>query len=143
MKYFALFSSLVLLSGCAKLTHLDELLRLKSLSENQAEQKKYVEKQNENFEALLNVVKGSEANQNQGMEKYPDKESILKAFGEPILTKTVYEDEEVREQLLYRYSEKLSGSEKVYLYFNAKGHLVNWQHFPAGTNKEKTNTQGG
>ena len=128
---------LAFLGGCTKLEHLDQLLTLKSLSDDQTQQKKYVESQNKKFEALLKVVKNNELN------KYPDKKSILEAFGEPIFSKTVYDDEEVREEWLYRYSEKLSGSEKVYLYFNTMGRLVNWRHFLPETNKEKSADKGG
>ena len=137
MRILMIILAAVWLGGCAKLAHLKELLTLKTLSENQAEQKKYIDRQNKKFEGLLIAVNNNE------LAKYPDKKSILKEFGEPILTKTVFEDEEVREEWLYRYSAKLSGSEKVYLYFDVTGRLVNWKDVLPEVQNKKPATQGG
>ena len=131
LKVIVVVCSFIFFSGCAKLAHLEELLRLKSLSENQAEQKKYVESQNKKFEVLLKTIHNGELSQ------YHDKKSIIKAFGEPIFTEVVEFDEQILEKWLYPYSEKLSGSEKVYLYFDTTGQCVNWQHFPAERKVEK------
>ena len=121
-RVFISFLGIVFLSGCAKLTHLDELLRLKSLSDNQTQQRKYVKEQNKKFEALLDAVK------NNRIPEYPDKKSFLKAFGEPIFTKKVRRDDKTLEQWLYRNAQKLSGSERVYVYFSETGDFIDFKH---------------
>ncbi len=121
-KIFISLLGVVFLSGCAKLAHLDDLLRLKSLSDNQAQQRKYVEEQNKKFEALLDIVK------NNRIHEYPNKESFLKAFGGPIFAKKIQRDDKTLEQWLYRYAQKLSGSEKVYVYFDEAGNFVDFKH---------------
>ena len=122
MKY--LFSGLVLIfaCGCSTLTNMDKLLQVKSLSDNQSMQQKLVEEQNKKFEALLDVVK------NNRLQEYPDKDSVLKAFGEPIFMQTTQDGGMTKEKWMYRYSEKILGSEKVYLYFDGTGKLVDHKH---------------
>jgi len=115
-------------SGCAKLAHLDELLTLKGLSDNQDMQVRYVEKQDKKFEQLADAVK------NNQMDGFPDKKAILRAFGEPIFAK---QSEEKSEVWLYRYTTKLFGSQKIYLYFDASGKLIEWQHVQPDSNKSR------
>ncbi len=112
----------MLACGCAKLAHLDELLTLKALSDNQEQQQKYVEAHNKKFEALLEAVK------NNSLGNYPNKKDFLKKFGEPILAKHVVRDGKEYEECFYRYATKLSGSERIYLYFDSEEKLVDYQH---------------
>ena len=121
-KNFIVFFGLIFLAGCAKLAHLQELLTLKSLSDNQTTQHQYIQEQNKKFEALLDVIK------NNRMSDYPDKKSFLRAFGEPIFSKTIKKDGKPLEKWLYRYAQKLSGHEKVYLYFDSSRKLLYWDH---------------
>lgn len=114
------------LSGCAKLAHLQELLTLKGLSDNQAAQQKYVEKQDKRFEQLLEAVKANR------MNEFSDQKAFLKAFGEPIFKKST---DTSGQKWLYRYTAKLFGSEKVYLYFDQSGKLLNYEHVKPNSNK--------
>ncbi|MFA5059597.1 MAG: hypothetical protein WC676_03120 [Candidatus Omnitrophota bacterium] len=113
---------LIIFCGCAKLAHLEELLTLKSFSDNQAQQVKYVEVQDKKFALLLEAIK------NDQMKDHPDKKEFLKTFGQPILAKRVVENGVELEEYLYRYSAKLSGSEKVYVYFDAQGKISRWRY---------------
>ncbi len=131
MKYLLLGFILVLGYGCSTVTNMDKLLQVNALAENQAGQQKIVEQQNKKFEALLKVVK------NNQLAQYSDKRSILKAFGEPIFMQTTKDGEIVTEKWMYRYSEKIMGSEKVYLYFDASGKLIDFKHVPLKVNETK------
>jgi len=114
-------------SGCAKIANLSELLRIKSYGEEKDGQALLVKKQNEKFEKLMVVVKRGD------MEKFSDKRSVWMAFGQPIFeTKVVVEDKSYQ-VWMYRHSTKLFGSNKVYLYFDAKGKLKIYDYSPGGT----------
>lgn len=108
--------------GCAKLAHLDQLLTLKTIGDNKALQKQYVDKQNQNFEKLLKVV------QENKIQEYPSQESIRRAFGDPLFIKDIERDDQRQIKWLYRYSAEPFGSEKVYLYFTADGRLIDSEY---------------
>ena len=110
------------LGGCSTVAHLDQLLTLQEISKNSDMQQKYVGEQDQKFAQLRDAVK------NNAMSSYPDKASILASFGNPIFTKSTRDN---LEKWLYRYSAKLSGSEKVYLYFDSAGVLVKWEYLEA------------
>ena len=120
--FLALFTS-----GCAKISHLQELLCLKGYSEEKDRQAVLVEKQNANFDKLLQAVKhGVIAN-------YPDEKSVWKNFGEPVYQNKVVVGESSYQVWLYRYTTKLVGSSKVYLYFDYTGKLKIYDYSPGGT----------
>ncbi|MCC6759276.1 MAG: hypothetical protein IT395_06600 [Candidatus Omnitrophica bacterium] len=116
-----------LTSGCAKVSHLQELLCLKAYSEEKESQAVLVQKQNEHFERLLQAVKHGE------IGKYPDQKSVWKNFGEPVFKTKVVVAETSYQVWLYRYTTKLFGSSKVYLYFDYSGKLKIYDHSPGGT----------
>ena len=119
MRYISiLVISVILLCGCAKVEHLDQLLTLKSLSDNQAQQTKLVESRDKKFGKLLEAIKSNR------LSEYPDKKSVFNTFGEPIFIKKTVKDEKPIEKWLYRCAVKMTGSEKVYLYFDDAGKLV-------------------
>ena len=117
--------------GCAKMAHMQELLTLKALSDNQAQQAKYVEREDKKFTELLEAVK------NNQLHQYPNQKSVLKAFGEPILRRKKADN---TEQWLYRYSARLSNSEKVYIYFDREGMLTRFEHILLVPVKNNPNT---
>ncbi len=121
MKYLLLGFILMLGYGCSTVTNMDKLLQVKSLSDNQVMQQKLVEQQNKKFKALLDAVNSGR------LQGYPDQQSILKAFGEPIYVQMLQDGGKAKEKWMYRYSEKLMGSEKVYLYFDATGQLIDFK----------------
>ena len=111
------------LTGCA-LRHTEEIGRLQAYGREGDAQQRYVKDVNAKFDALLAAVRSG------GMSAYQTQKDFQDAFGDPIFTKSL--DGQGAAQLwLYRYCEKLKGSEKVYLYFDASGTLLKWEHVAA------------
>lgn len=118
MKLITLSILICLLAGCAKFEHMDELLALKSYSDNQDAQKRYLEKEEQKFQRLLSDIKAEKLSSG----RY--KSSIISAYGKPILTSRIENDPEIKEELMYRHPAQLLGSEKAFLYFDQKQKLV-------------------
>ena len=132
MKKIILLFILFFLTGCTQakqLAHLDQLMTLQDMSNGQDEQAKFVEEQNKKFAQLLEIVKADR------LKEYPDKKTILKSFGEPVIVRPVVENGQPTEEWLYRYATKYFNSDKVYLYFDEKGNLSRWTHVPAPAEK--------
>lgn len=117
--------SVCCLSGCAKIAHLQELLTLKAYSENQDQKASYVEKRDAQFRKLVEAARETD------MREFENQKLILKSFGEPIFKRNIRRDTAVYEQWMYRYQTKLTGSEKVYLYFDPQGKLSDKEYVPA------------
>ena len=113
-----LFLAILVFSGCAKVQHLDQLLTLKGLADEQAEMGQLIEEQDQKFELMLEEVKAGT------LDQYLNKRKILRAFGDPIFVKHVKGDNQELESWLYRYSTEFFDSEKVYLYFDSDDNLV-------------------
>jgi hypothetical protein len=107
--------------GCA-LRHTSEIERLGDYGRNSNEQKRYVEAQNKKFEELVDAIRKGQ------ISAYTSEEDFVKKFGPPIFEKNVFERDDYAVRWLYRYSQKMFGSEKVYLYFDSAGNLVAWEH---------------
>jgi hypothetical protein len=112
----------MLLSGCAKLRHMDQLLTLKGLADEQAQLKKYTEGQDKKFESLLAEMEAGT------LDRYATKKKILRAFGDPVYSRAVLKDGRALESVLYRRPTNFFGAEKIYLYFDADGALVQSEH---------------
>lgn len=112
----------VFLTGCAKIAHLDQLLTLKGLSDEQARMGKEIERQDALFERLVAAVKEG------SISKYKDQKSVAGQFGPPIFTEKVQEDGRPFEVWVYRYAARFFDSPKVYLYWNQSGELVRWEY---------------
>jgi len=104
--------------GCAKIEHMDELLALQSLSDNQDAQKRYLEREEQKFQNLLSDVKQEKLY--LGQSKF----GITSTYGKPILTSGMKDDPVIKEELMYRHPGQLFGSEKVFLYFDQRHKLV-------------------
>ena len=126
---FSLLFVIFFLTGCAKLAHLQELLTLKNYSEEKDRQNKYIEKREQQFDALCRSVKDGTITQRR------DRQGVRREFGDPIyIKKTVPREGEV---WLYRYPAQWLGSAKVYLNFAETGVLESWRYEPpAGEKKE-------
>jgi hypothetical protein len=109
--------------GCAA-RHVSEIRTLQALGANAQEQQRYTKEKNKKFEELLAVIQSNQ------MSSYTTQQDFLKAFGAPIFEKNI-DQQEAAQMWLYRYCEKMQGSEKVYLYFDASGKLLTWEHKPA------------
>lgn len=108
-------------AGCAKLEHLDQLLTLKDLSEEGERLDRYVQKQNKNFDLLVETIKSG------GITQYSTRRKILAHFGEPVLKEKIQTESAQGEKWLYRYAKQFFNGEKVYLYFDTEGKLLSWE----------------
>lgn len=112
--------------------HLDELLTLKNVSDNQRDMDIYLKKQIKGFKKLLDDIK------NDRLRKGESKNSIISTYYDPILTKQVGESKDIREVLLYRHPTEYFNSDRVYLYINNKGRLAYWEVKPAESQQQTT-----
>jgi len=118
--------AVLMLCGCAKLAHLNELLTLKSVSDNQRQIQIYLEKQEKGFTKLKDDIKNNRLKQGQF------KRSIISKYSEPVLIeKPEPENAGIKEILLYRHPTNYFKSDRVYLYFDESGRLVSWELKPA------------
>ena len=123
-KILPFVSFLFLLTGCAKLEHLQELLALQDLSDDRDQQKMYVKNHQKSFESLLAAVK------DHSIVQWQDKKSFIRNFGRPLLVKQVTLNQQTLERWLYRYPLRPFDSPRIYLYFDQAGKLRFWQYFP-------------
>lgn len=124
MKKIFLILACCFLASCS-LRHVSEIRRVQAAGANADEQKKYVREVNANFEKLLAATRSGEISQ------YTTQEDFLKTFGPPIFEKKAGINQDYAMLWLYRYCEKMKGSEKVYLYFDSSRKLLKWEHIPA------------
>lgn len=110
----------VLLIGCAKLAHLNELLTLKSLADEQKTVSRDVEAGNVHFDMLLAMVQSGD------ISRYKNKEDIVTHFGAPILRRERTSDSVKIEEWVYRYQTQFFNSPKVYLQFDESQALIKW-----------------
>jgi len=80
-KIIILFFGLIVLGGCAKVSHLDQLLTLKGLADEQVEMGKEIEEQDRKFELMLEEMKAGT------LDEYANKRKIERTFGGPIYVK--------------------------------------------------------
>jgi len=115
------FLILFLLCGCVSSEQMKGLLTLKSLANNQAQQEKFIKTEEAKFQKLLKYVKQDK------LKKGRSKKWILAAFGQPHLSRKA-KDDSTLEYIMYRHSDKLFGSERVYLYFDKDDTLVDCRY---------------
>lgn len=124
-KLIVIFAILACLSGCAKLQHLDQLLTLKDLSEEQDRLERHIQTQDEKFELLVKAVQDGTI----GLSK--NQKSIRKHFGEPVYTEKITQDGRLLDLWVYRYAAKFFDSPKVHLYLDSSGQLIRWDYLAA------------
>jgi len=117
-KIIIIFAGVIFLSGCAKVRHMDQLLTLKGLAEEQVSMGRHVEEQDQKFELMLKEAKVGT------LDQYSNKRKISRTFGRPIYVRNVTQDNQELESWLYRYATEFFGAEKIYLYFDLEGNLV-------------------
>ena len=135
MKILAICLLATLSGGCAKLTHLQELLTLKAYSDEQEGQAEYVKEQDARFEKLLAAVNSGD------IENYFTPEQIIKTFGDPVFRREAEREGQVLEVWLYRYAIRFFDSDKVYLYFDDENRLKDWEHVPAQPKEDEPGTK--
>lgn len=119
---FILLFILFFLTGCAKLAHLDQLLTLKGLSDEQAQMGQEIERQDAKFERLVAAVEEG------SIVKYKSQKSVSAQFGPPVYIEKDEEDGRPLEVWVYRYAAKFFDSPKVYLYWDQSGKLIRWNY---------------
>lgn len=97
-----------------------QLLTLKGYSDSQDRIKKDVEQQNKMFDELVQEIQDGEFD-------YETAEQVFKRFGDPVYRREAEYEGQTLEQWLYRYAKDFSG-DKVYIYFNGTGQLVNFEY---------------
>jgi len=117
-KNFLWLFLLVFFAGCAKVQHMDELLALQSLSDNQDAQKRFLQREEEKFQNLLKDIK------QEKLFVGLSKSGVISSYGTPILTSQVKDDPVIKDELMYRHPGQLFGSEKAFLYFDGNQKLV-------------------
>ena len=126
--------SFLVLAGCAKLAHLDQLLTLKGLSDEQAQMGKEIERQDAKFERLVAAVEEGSISQ------YKSPKSVSAQFGPPVYIEKDEEDGRPLEVWVYRYAARFFDSPKVYLYWDRSGQLVRWEYQGGGDGKIEPET---
>jgi len=127
MKNFLTIALLsIMLTGCAKLAHINELLTLKAMSDEQGRNDKIVKAYDAKFLALVEAQKN---NQLTGETK----KTILNKFTKPIYTETVTLEGHPIDRWIYRPYVKYFNSDHVYLYFDADGKLIKSEYLPPPT----------
>ena len=115
---------------------MQELLTLKAYSEGKDDQAKYVAERDKQFEQLLEHVKAGTLDQEFSTDR-----KIAEAFGPPILTRNVEWENQPVVLWLYRYQVKYFNSDKVYLYFDAQGNLIDAHDISGPSEPEEKNPQ--
>jgi len=123
MKNIFFILGVLFISGCSAAQHAEQLLTLKALADEQDNLQQVVDRQNQRFEALLELFKSAQH------ERYKKEKDFRKHFGAPIYKKEVIRNGEARTLWVYRYSTQYFDSEKVHLYFDSKGKLSEWEVF--------------
>jgi len=111
-------------SGCAKLTHLQELLTLKGYSDESLAHEKHIKSQDAKFEKLIAAVKDG------SISDFRQPRSFRVAFGDPVYVREISKDGIICQEWLYRYTVRYLDSDKVYLYFSQDGKFLKWEYVP-------------
>jgi len=116
---------LFMATGCTRLRaiqHIDELLTLKGLGEEQESIESYIEEQNKVSDTLFAAV------QDGSISEYKDVAGVQEAFGEPIMIRDWDVDGQTLKKHLYRYTVDAFHSPKAYLYFDVQDQLIKWEY---------------
>ena len=141
IKYFLTCLFVVFISaGCAKVKNLPQLLTLKGMMESGIATDAYVDEKERQFELLVTNFKENDL---QGFSRAKD---IIREYGEPIMIKDVLWRSVNLEQWLYRRPVKYSKTDRIYLYFDLDGNLVDkeYQEYvepPEDENQEKIDSE--
>ncbi|MGE0267976.1 MAG: hypothetical protein AB7S78_05935 [Candidatus Omnitrophota bacterium] len=123
MEYLKRFTIViaVVLTGCAKLGHMPQLITLKKLSDDQTVTDQYVDGQEERFKRMRQEMDAG------SFGRYTDKNQILAEFGEPVFIKVPEQGSGNAEMWMYRRPVNYSDSDKVFIYFDGKGQLLSYK----------------
>ncbi len=134
MKKIAYLFVVLLLTGCAKLAHINELLTLKAMSDEQGRNDKIVQAYDDKFAALIEA----QINNQLLLET---KKSILKKFTKPIYTETLTLNGQPVDRWIYRSYVQYFDTDQMHLYFDSNDKLIISEYIPA-PKKESTVIHG-
>jgi len=117
-KFILIFLAAAIVSGCTKVKHIDQLLTLKALADEQTRMGKYVDERDKQFEQMLAEMEAGT------LDQHANKRKIVRIFGDPIYVRNAEENGKSLEVWLYRYATEFFDSEKIYLYFDSDDNLV-------------------
>jgi len=129
MKNILLIILVLSLAGCSKA---GLLLAAKRVGDEQVAIDKLVEKQTARF------IEMKELYQSGQFDKFDHKNKIQRKFGKPLFVDVVVENNQTLELWMYRKPVEFKNTDRIYLYFDKKGQLVNSKFEEAKDGKEKT-----
>ncbi|MFH1458066.1 MAG: hypothetical protein ABIG31_02730 [Candidatus Omnitrophota bacterium] len=125
IKLTALMGWTLIFSGCALITHREQITALKSLGNEQRQLEKYVNQQEELFLKLKSDI------QNQRLAKGMPKAEALLIYGEPLYCKSADDKGVLQEACLYRHPTWFFSSDMISLEFDHNQGLCSWELRPA------------
>jgi hypothetical protein len=115
---FALGCCFIFLTACAKAP---ALMTLRRLGKNQAHIERYLDKQEAQFQKLIEDLKA------QKLEKGISKSSFERLYGQPIIDR---QWQERGRESIYRHPTNYFTSDKLYVYFDHTRSLSHWTYEP-------------
>lgn len=118
---FSLILSVISISGCVYLTHLDETLFMKGLGDSQKEMQAELNRE----EKLYNKLKADI--DNGRLKKLTKKQRIFRLYGEPDLCKLAEGQSAIKETCIYRKPTGGLLTEVILLNLDSQDRLYSWQ----------------
>jgi len=118
---FSLSLAVIFISGCAYLTHLDEVIFLKGLENNQKQMQAELAKE----EKLYNKLKADI--DNRRLKKLTQKRTIIHLYGEAVLCKPAEGANSFKESCIYRKPTGGMFGEIILLNLDAQDRLYSWE----------------
>ncbi len=116
-----------LVSGCgmgAKIRHMPQLLTLKEYSDEGARKTLDVERQDRLFSELLASIR------EETFEGYTTARQVERRFGPPVFVRMTEREGAEVEEWLYRQACAFKDTDKVYLYVDREGKILDWVFEP-------------
>lgn len=111
---------LFFLGGCSAVSHMEQLLTLKGVSDEQQSIGEYVQEKNAHFQKLLETVCSGKTS------FYSTQHQILTEFGEPVSRLPLAKGSVASESWLYHQQTQYFEKPKVTLNFDEVGNLVTY-----------------
>ena len=121
IKFLIAVAVVINLSGCLFKENIQGLKTLKALGHNQKYIARSLKTQERLFRKLTADIKKDK------LKPGIPAEVFLSSYGEPVVSKNI---PSLGKRFLYRHPTKYFNSDKIYIYFNQEGRLVNWEYQP-------------
>lgn len=120
-KLILVISLIIASAGCLSISKYKAISNLKRYGDSQKEIENYIKKQAEAFGRLKQDCTSGQ------LKKGTSQHKIISLYGEPILSKPIPNDENLKELLLYRHPTQYFSTDKIYLYFDQRNNLYSWE----------------